>query len=94
MKDFIDELNKYKEDKEIKELIDEIYTLRILFNNNAFEEMYNHINSLMNKYKIETTLWNKSHPVQPISYYQLYVNTEEFLFRKGTELLIKKGLKK
>lgn len=89
MSDYLKEFEKFKNIKEMGELIEEIVELRKLYISYKFLKMYQHIINLMNKYALETKLWNTINTVQPQSYDQLYVNTEAFLRAKGEEIISK-----
>lgn len=58
MKDYISVFEYYKDIKEIADFIDDVGKLRFYFSTQQFDEMQNHINSLMQKYCIETIVWN------------------------------------
>lgn len=56
MIDYLKEFEKFKNIKEMGELIEEIVELRKLYTSYKFLKMQQHIISLMNKYALETRL--------------------------------------
>ncbi len=87
--DYLKQFEKYKDIKEISEYINDVLKLRSLYNLGNYNEMINHINELVNKYFVESILWNESHNKKPQTYYECYINAEAFLKAKGEELLTK-----
>lgn len=51
--------------------------------------MQNHIHELMNKYFIETLLWNFVNTSQPTTIEQSYLNSEHFLKLQGAKIIAK-----
>ncbi len=93
MKDFLEVLERYKDFKDIQDLLDEIKELRELYFTQKFEKMMEHINKLMEKYAVETIIWNFTNPVMPQTYEQQYINAEKFLNTQGVKILTEKGIK-
>lgn len=91
MKDYISVFEYYKDIKEIADFIDDVGKLRFYFSTQQFDEMQNHINSLMQKYCIETIVWNAVNNNPPLTYQQSYVNAENFLMAQGFKTLFSKG---
>lgn len=93
MQDYLKELEKYKDIKDIADLIQETNKLRELYQSSKFQEMLMHINSLTEKYVIETKIWNIANPFAPTNYYQAYVSAENFMRANGVKILVEKGIK-
>ena len=91
--DYLTKLEPYRKIKEIEDIIKEVKKLRELFNSKQYDTMQQHINTLTMKYLDETIEWNLSHPVQPLTKQQAYVNAEEFMRLKGILALLKHGIK-
>ncbi len=91
MTDYLSIFEHYKDSKEIKDFIDEIKKLRLYYNAQQFDEMQKYINSLMQKYCVETLVWNSVNNNPPITYQQSYVNAENFLMAQGFKVLFSKG---
>ncbi|MCM1260118.1 MAG: hypothetical protein NC182_04175 [Prevotella sp.] len=84
-----DYLKEFKDIKKMGELIEEIFELKKLYTSYKFREMKQHIINLMNKYSLETMLWNTINTVQPQSYYESYVSAEAFLKAQGEAIISK-----
>ncbi len=93
MTDYLNFFESYKDIKEISDLIDEVKKLREYYYTRQFDKMREHINKLVNKYTIETCVWNASHPSMPVTVEQAYINAEAFLKTKGSMLLLEKDVK-
>ena len=93
MNDFLKEFEKYKDIKDIADIIQETNKLRELYQNSQFNEMLQHINLLTKKYVIETIIWNISHPYSPANYYQAYLTAENFMKANGIKVLVEKDIK-
>lgn len=89
MSDYLKGFEKFKDIKEMRELIEEIVELRKLYTSYKFLEMQQYIINLMNKYALETKMWNTINTAKPQSYHQSYVNAELFLKVKGEEIILK-----
>ena len=93
MIDYLEELERYKDIKEIADLCDDVKKLREYYYNGQYDKIQQHIQSLMLKYPAETLVWNSSHTVAPQTSEQSYQNAEAFLNAKIQALMIEKGLK-
>lgn len=90
MNDYLEIFQKFKDVKEIKDHIDDVEKLRSYYRTWQFQEMQNHINSLMQKYAIETLLWNIVNNEAPTTYDQAYINAENFMCMQGAKLIVEK----
>lgn len=79
MNDYLDEYKKYKDIKEIGDLISDIEKLRYFYTYHNYKEMMNHINELTKKYMLETVAWNSVNRVPASNYDEMYQNAENFL---------------
>ena len=52
--------------------------------------MQDHIQKLMNKYLVETLVWNTVNTSQPTTVEQSYINAENFLQMQGTKIVVEK----
>ena len=93
MNDYLATFEKYKDVKEIADLIDEVKKLREYYYTQQYDAMQQHIHSLMTKYLFETVAWNSTHKTMPMTVQQSYINAETFLRLKGFSLLLEKGVK-
>lgn len=93
MNDFLDILERYKDIKEVADLVKEVQELRAYYYNRRDDDMQKHILNLMLKYCEETVQWNVTHPIMPQTREQKYLNAEYFLRDKGLKILIKNGIK-
>lgn len=93
MQDYLKELEKYKDIKDIADLIQETNKLRELYQNSQFSKMLLHIDFLTNKYVIETMIWNIVNPCVPKNYYQAYISAENFMKSVCVKMLAEKGIK-
>lgn len=91
MKDYKSIFEHYKDIKEIADFIDDVEKLRFYYSTQQFDEMLNHINSLMQKYCVETIVWNTVNNNPPITFQEYYVNAENFLMAQGFKVLFSKG---
>ena len=91
MNDYLELFEKFKDDKEIVDLINDVKKLRFYYSTRQYDSMLQHIKELTRKYTLETLVWNSVNKVQPITYDQSYQNAEVFLHSKGLIMLIKKG---
>ena len=91
MNDYLELFKKFKDEKDIVDLIDEVKKLRFYYSTQQYDSMLQHINDLTKKYALETLVWNSVNKVQPITYDESYQNAEVFLRSKGLIMLIKKG---
>ena len=93
MMDYLEELERYKDIKEIADLCDDVKKLRQYYYNGQYDKMQQHIQSLMLKYPAETLAWNSTHPVPCQTPEQSYRSAEAFLQTRYQALLPEKGLK-
>ena len=93
MIDYLSFFERYKDIKEITDLIDEVKSLRTYYNTRHYYKMQQHINDLTRKYLVETLTWNAVHPSMPTNPQQAYLNAENFLRLKGFSVLLKRGIK-
>lgn len=92
MNDYLEALERYKDIKEFADLKDEVKKLREYFHTGQYDKMQQHIQSLMQKYLLETIAWNSGHPFKPLTQEQVYLNAEAFLHTKFQALVAEKGL--
>lgn len=85
MNDYLEEYKKYKNIKEIGDLISDIEKLRYFYTYHNYQEMMNHINELTKKYMLEAAVWNFVNRVPASNYDEMYQNAEDFLKLKLTE---------
>ena len=52
--------------------------------------MQDHIRKLMNKYLVETLVWNTVNTSQPTTVEQSYINAENFLRMQGAKIIAEK----
>lgn len=90
MCDYLKIIEKFKNCKEISDLCDEIYNLRYFFQTEQYYSMLEYIKSIKNKYLKEALEWNSINSQQPLTFYQAYINAENFLYIQGVNLIIKK----
>ena len=91
MNDYLELFEKFKDDKEIVDLIDDVKKLRFYYSNQQYETMMQHIRNLVAKYPIDAGVWNLFHPNMPKTYEEAYASAEIFLRRKGFKMLLEKG---
>ncbi len=89
MNDFKTILEKFNDSKEIKDLLEDIEKLRVLYYCKRFEEMKEHIRDLTNKYFIERIVWNTANNNMPAEndYQQQFINADNFLIIQGLKKL-------
>ncbi len=78
---------KFKDTKEVSDLLDEIHTLRAFCDNNQYEEMREYIKSLMAKYSVKKHIWIEGVMRSKLSDRQAYVNGELLLLLVGGRLI-------
>lgn len=89
-----DLLNKFKDYKDIADIIKEKDELSFYYNCKDYQKFNNFIQMLMNKYYLETKIWNnRPNSVMPITVEDSYINAINFLNTKAAELLVEKGIK-
>ena len=92
--DYLEELEQYKNIKEIADLCDDVKKLRNYYYNGQYDKMQQHIQALMLKYPAETFAWNSTHPVPCQTPEQSYRNAEAFLQTRYQTMLLQKGIKR
>ena len=87
MTDYLKIYEKFKDVKEVKDYFDDAILLRHYYSTQQFAQMQDHIRKLMNKYLVETLLWNTVNTSQPTTTEQSYINAEHFLQMQGAILI-------
>ena len=90
MADYLKIYEKFKDVKEVKECIDDVVLLRHYYAIQQYSQMQDHIRNLMNKYLVETLVWNAVNTSQPITFEQSYINAESFLQMQGAKIIVEK----
>ncbi len=91
--DYLQIFDKFSQDKDIADLLNEITKLRKLYYCSLYKDMEQHIHNLMRKYYKETVRWNSINQTQPTTYQQAFTNAENFLRIKGVSMIVEKGYK-
>ena len=91
MNDYLELFEKFKDDKEVVDLIDDVKKLRFYYSTQQYNTMMQHIQHLVAKYPLEAGIWNLFNRIMPDTYDQAYQNAENFLRFKGFKLLLEKG---
>ena len=91
MTDYLKIYEKFKDVKEVKDYIDDIILLRHHYATQQYSQMQDHIRKLMNKYLVETLVWNTVNTSQPTTVEQSYINAENFLQVQGAKIIVKKA---
>lgn len=86
--DYLKTYEKFKDTKEVVEYIDNVLLLRHYYTSQQFSKMQEHIQEVMNKYVIETLVWNAVNHYQPTTFEQLYINAECFLQKIGAKIIV------
>lgn len=89
MRDYLKIYEKFKDVKEVKDYIDDVILLRQYYISQRFDKMQEHIQKLMNKYFVETAVWNAVNHYQPTTVEQSYINAENFLQTQGAKIITK-----
>ena len=89
MADYIKIYEKFKDVKEVKDYIDDVILLRHYYAIQQYSQMQDHIRKLMNKYLVETLVWNAVNTFQPTTVEQSYINAENFLQMQGAKIITK-----
>lgn len=89
MADYLKTYEKFKDVKEVKDYIDDVILLRHYYDTQQYAQMQDHIRKLMNKYLVETLVWNTVNISQPTTVEQSYVNAENFLQMQGSIIIVK-----
>ena len=91
MTDYLKIYEKFKDVKEVKDYIDDVILLRHYYAIQQYSQMQDHIRKLMNKYLVETLVWNTVNTSQPTTVEQSYVNAENFLQMQGAKMIAEKA---
>ena len=78
---------KFKDVKDVKDYIDDVILLRRYYASQQFDKMQDHIRKLMNKYLVESLVWNTVNTSQSITVEQSYINAENFLQVQGAKII-------
>ena len=90
MTDYLKIYEKFKDVKEVKDYIDDVILLRHYYAIQQYSQMQDHIRKLMNKYLVETLVWNTVNTSQPTTVEQSYINAENFLRAQGAKIIAEK----
>ena len=90
MADYLKIYEKFKYVKEVKDYIDDVIHLRYYYATQQYSQMQDHIRKLMNKYLVETLVWNTVNTSQPTTVEQSYINAENFLRMQGAKIIAEK----
>ena len=90
MIDYLEIYKKFKDVKEVKDYIDDVILLRHYYAIQQYSQMQDHIRNLMNKYLVETLVWNTVNTSQPTTVEQSYINAENFLQMQGAKIIAEK----
>ena len=90
MIDYLEIYKKFKDVKEVKDYIDDVILLRHYYATQQYSQMQEHIRKLMNKYLVETLVWNTVNTSQPTTVEQSYINAENFLQMQGAKIVVEK----
>lgn len=90
MTDYLKIYEKFKDIKEVKDYIDDVILLRHYYATQQYSQMQDHIRKLMNKYLVETLVWNTANTSQPKTVEQSYINAENFLQAQGAKIIAEK----
>ena len=88
MTDYLKIYEKFKDVKEVKDYIDDVILLRRYYATQQYSQMQDHIRKLMNKYLVETLVWNTVNTSQPTTIEQSYINAENFLQMQGAKIIV------
>ncbi|MBE7058086.1 MAG: hypothetical protein E7387_03175 [Ruminococcaceae bacterium] len=89
MTDYLKIYEKFKDVKEVMDYIDDVILLRHYYATQQYSQMQDHIRKLMNKYLVETIMWNTANASQPTTVEQSYINAENFLQMQGAKIITK-----
>lgn len=89
MTNYLKIYEKFKDVKEVKDYIDDVILLRQYYASQQFVKMQEHIQKLMDKYFVETAIWNAVNHYQPTTVEQSYINAEHFLQMQGAIIITK-----
>ncbi len=90
MADYLKIYEKFQDVKEVKDYIDDVILLRHYYATQQYSQMLDHIHKLMNKYFVETLIWNAVNTFQPTTVEQSYINAENFLRMQGAKIIVEK----
>ena len=90
MTDYLKIYEKFKDVKEVKDYISDVILLRHYYATQQYSQMQDHVRKLMNKYLVETLVWNAVNTSQPTTFEQSYINTENFLQMQGAKIIVEK----
>ena len=90
MTDYLKIYKQFKDVKEVKDYIDDVILLRNYYATQQYSQMQDHIRKLMNKYLVETLVWNTVNTSQPTTVEQSYINAENFLRMQGAKIIAEK----
>ena len=90
MTDYLKIYEKFKDVKEVKDYINDVILLRHYYATQQYSQMQDHIRKLMNKYLVETLVWNTVNTSQPTTFEQSYINAENFLQMQGAKIVVEK----
>ena len=91
MVDYLKIYEKFKDVKEVKDYIDDVILLRQYYSSQQFVKMQEHIKKLMDKYFVETAVWNTVNHYRPTTVEQSYINAENFLRTQGAKIIAEKA---
>ena len=91
MTDYLKIYEKFKDVKEVKDYIDDVILLRHYYATQQFAKMKEHIQKLMDKYFVETAVWNTVNHYRPTTVEQSYINAENFLQMQGAKIIAEKA---
>ena len=90
MTNYLKIYEQFKDVKEVKDYIDDVIHLRHYYVTQQYSQMQEHIRKLMNKYLVETLVWNAVNTSQPTTVEQSYINAENFLQMQGAKIIAEK----
>ena len=90
MTDYLKIYKQFKDVKEVRDYIDDVIHLRHYYAIQQYSQMQDHIQKLMNKYLVETLVWNTVNTSQPTTVEQSYINAENFLQMQGAKIIVEK----
>ena len=90
MTDYLKIYEQFKDVQEVRDYIDDVIHLRHYYATQQYSQMQDHIQKLMNKYLVETLVWNTVNTSQPTTVEQSYINAENFLQMQGAKIIAEK----
>ena len=90
MTDYLKIYEQFKDVKEVRDYINDVILLRHYYTTQQYSQMQEHIRKLMNKYLVETLVWNTVNTSQPTTVEQSYINAENFLQIQGAKIVVEK----